>query len=91
MLNVVAPAYEAAGCQVIGTATSGQAARNLGDEAAIDNSRTIASLMWHLDHGRLCLDDRTLVVLDEAGMTDGPCSAIHARAPSFNAATFRRW
>jgi hypothetical protein len=33
------------GCQVIGTATSGQAARNLGGEADVDNSRTIASLM----------------------------------------------
>jgi ABC-type branched-subunit amino acid transport system ATPase component len=30
MLNVVKGAFEAAGCQVIGTATSGQAAGNLG-------------------------------------------------------------
>jgi ATP-dependent exoDNAse (exonuclease V) alpha subunit len=72
MLNVVAAAFEEAGCQVIGTATSGQAARNLGGEADIDNSRTIASLMWHLDHDRLRLDGRTLVILDEAGMTDDP-------------------
>jgi ATP-dependent exoDNAse (exonuclease V) alpha subunit len=57
---------------VIGTATSGQAARNLGGEADTGNSRTIASLMWHLENGRLRLDSRTLVVLDEAGMTDDP-------------------
>jgi ATP-dependent exoDNAse (exonuclease V) alpha subunit len=72
MLNVVGAAFEAAGCQVIGTATSGQAARNMGYEAGIDNSRTIASLIWHLDHNRLSLDSRTLVILDEAGMTDDP-------------------
>jgi hypothetical protein len=33
MLEVVAAAHEASGCQVIGTATSGQAARTLGREA----------------------------------------------------------
>ena len=52
MLEVVAAAFEAAGCQVIGTATSGQAARTLGDEAGIDESRTLASLVWRLDHDR---------------------------------------
>jgi conjugative relaxase-like TrwC/TraI family protein len=72
MLNVVGTAFESAGCQVLGTATSGQAARNLGTEADIDNSRTIASLMWHLEHDRLRLDNRTVVILDEAGMTDDP-------------------
>jgi ATP-dependent exoDNAse (exonuclease V) alpha subunit len=70
MLEVVAAAYERAGCQVIGTATSGQAARNLGDEADIENSRTLASLVWRLDHDRAPLDARTVVILDEAGMTD---------------------
>ena len=70
MLEVVAAAYERAGCQVIGTATSGQAARNLGDEADIENSRTLASLVWRLDHDRAHLDANTVVILDEAGMTD---------------------
>ena len=72
MLAVVTDAFEAAGCQVLGTATSGQAARNLGDAAEIDESRTIASLMWRLDHDRLRLDRRTVLILDEAGMTDDP-------------------
>ncbi len=44
MLRAVADAFERAGCQVIGTATSGQAARNLGHEAEIGESRTLASL-----------------------------------------------
>jgi hypothetical protein len=69
-LEVVAATYERAGCQVIGTATSGQAARNLGDEADIENSRALASLVSRLDHDRAHLDARTVVILDEAGMTD---------------------
>jgi hypothetical protein len=72
MLEVVAAAYERAGCQVIGTATSGQAARNLGDEADIEDSRTLASLVWRLEHDRARLDARTVVIVDEAGMTDDP-------------------
>jgi ABC-type polysaccharide/polyol phosphate transport system ATPase subunit len=66
MLNVVAAAYETAGGRVICTATAGQTARRLGGEADIDNSRTIASVMWHLDQDRLQLDSRTEVILDEA-------------------------
>jgi conjugative relaxase-like TrwC/TraI family protein len=69
-LAVVADAYRSAGYQVLGTATSGQAARTLGREAGIGESRTIASLRWRLDHGRLNLDRHTVLILDEAGMTD---------------------
>ena len=57
---------------MIGTATSGQAARTLGREAGIPQSRTLASLLWRLDHGTLALTARHVVVLDEAGMTDDP-------------------
>jgi hypothetical protein len=70
LLQVVAAAFEASGCEVIGTATSGQAARTLGREAEVAEARTLASLLWRLDHGRLALDDRTVVILDEAGMTE---------------------
>jgi ATP-dependent exoDNAse (exonuclease V) alpha subunit len=70
MLEVVADAFQRARCQVIGTSTSGQASRTLGDEAGMDESRTIASLIWRLDHDRLSLDSRTVVVLDEGGMTN---------------------
>ncbi len=65
-------AFEAAGYRVVGTSTSGQAARTLGAEAGIEESRTIASLLWRLDHEQIHLDDRTVVVCDEAGMTDDP-------------------
>lgn len=34
------------------------------------NSRTIASLLWRLRAGDLTLDNRSILLLDEAGMTD---------------------
>ena len=71
-IRCVAEAYTAAGYQVIGTATSGQAARTLGREAGIAGSRTLASLLWRLDHHSLNLTAGHVVVLDEAGMTDDP-------------------
>jgi hypothetical protein len=71
-LDGVRRAFEASGFRVLGTATSGQAARTLGAEAGIDRSRTIASLLWRLDHGQLQLDRQTVVVCDEAGMADDP-------------------
>ena len=56
----------------MGTSISGQAARTLGADAGIGESRTIASLLWRIDHGQAHLDSRTVVVCDEAGMTDDP-------------------
>jgi hypothetical protein len=70
LLAVAAAAFESAGSQVIGTATSGQAARTLGREAHLGESRTLASLLWRLDHDLLVLDERSVVILDEVGMTD---------------------
>ena len=67
-LEVARSAFEADGYRVLGTATSGQAARNLQREAGVD-SRTIASLVWRLEHGTLRLDSQTVVFVDEAGMT----------------------
>ncbi len=69
-LSAVRLAFESDGYRVIGTSTSGQAARTLGRAAGIEPSRTLASLTWRLEHGQLALDDRTVVVLDEAAMTD---------------------
>lgn len=69
-LAVAADAFSSAGYQVLGTATSGQAARTLGTEAGIAETRTLASLLWRLDHDRIALSERSVVILDEAGMTD---------------------
>lgn len=49
MLRAVAEAFERSGHQVLGTATSGQAAHNLAREAGIGESRTLASLIWRLE------------------------------------------
>ncbi|MBI2709807.1 MAG: AAA family ATPase [Actinobacteria bacterium] len=62
-LDVLRAGYEGNGYRVPGTAISGQAARTLHDEAGVD-SRTIASLVWRLEHRRLAL------LIDEAGMAD---------------------
>ena len=69
-LAAVREAFEAEGFKVIGTSTSGQAARALRNAAGIEESRTLASLTWRLDHGQLRLSNRHVVVLDEAAMTE---------------------
>ena len=66
----MAEAFCRSGYRVIGTATSGQAARTLSEEAGIGFSRTLASVTWRLDHEMLELTSRDVVVLDEASMTD---------------------
>jgi conjugative relaxase-like TrwC/TraI family protein len=71
MLDVVRAAFQDGGYRVLGTSTSGQATRTLGEEAHVD-ARTVASLLWRLDHDRLHLDARTVVIVDEAAMTDDP-------------------
>jgi ATP-dependent exoDNAse (exonuclease V) alpha subunit len=68
-VDAIREANERHGLRVLGTATSGQAARTVGRDAGIE-SFTVASLLARLDRGTLTLDRRTLVILDEAGMTD---------------------
>ena len=68
-LDAATTALEQSGHRVHGTSTSGQAARTLGREAGIDSS-TFASLLWRLDRGDISLDDRTVVIVDEAGMAN---------------------
>ncbi len=53
-LSAVREGFEAAGYHVIGAATSGQAAKALGQGAGVA-SRTVASLTWRLEHGREAL------------------------------------
>jgi hypothetical protein len=71
-LDAARRAFEDAGFKVLGTAVSGQAARTLRTDAGIDEARTIASLLWRLDHGQFNLDRQTVIVCDEAGMADDP-------------------
>ncbi len=67
-LDAATNALTHSGRTVVGAATSGQAAKTLSDEASVE-ARTIASLLWRLDHGQATLDSRTVVIVDEAGMT----------------------
>lgn len=67
-LAAVRAGLEDAGFEVIGAATSGQAAQTLERGSGIE-SRTVASLSWRLDNGQLRLGDRHVLILDEAGMT----------------------
>jgi len=69
-VGAVRDGFEAAGYVVLGTSTSGQATRTLGREAGIDESRTLASLVWRFQHDSIRLSPRHVVVLDEAAMTD---------------------
>ena len=67
-LDAATTALTEDGYTVIGTATSGQAARTLGAEIGVD-ARTTRSLLYRLDHGQLTLTDRTVILIDEAAMT----------------------
>ena len=68
-LDTVLTVLEQSGYRVLGTSTSGHAARTLATEAHLD-ARTFASLLWRLDHGHETLDQRSVVVVDETGMAD---------------------
>lgn len=67
LLGAAREIWEASGYRVHGTALSGSAALNLKNSSNME-SRTIASLFYHLDQGSLHLDARDVLVVDEAGM-----------------------
>jgi len=61
--------WEAEGFTVLGAAPSARAARALQEGSGIE-SRTIQKLVKSIDEGFQQLNERTVIVLDEAGMTD---------------------
>lgn len=67
MMKAAREAWEAAGYRVIGGALAGKAAEGLEKEAGI-RSRTLASWELRWKEGRDRFDDKTVFVLDEAGM-----------------------
>jgi conjugative relaxase-like TrwC/TraI family protein len=60
-----ARAWEAAGWRVVGAAVKGEAARHLGHAAGIP-SETVAWYLAGVADGRSVLDDRTVLIVDEA-------------------------
>jgi conjugative relaxase-like TrwC/TraI family protein len=66
-LGLAREAFELAGYQVLGTAPTGIATVGLGEEGFSD-VRTVDRLLLNLDRNRAELDDRTVLVVDEAAM-----------------------
>ncbi|MCQ0030983.1 hypothetical protein EFP18_21450 [Burkholderia glumae] len=67
LLRALADGYKESGLSVFGCCQSASAAQNLSRETGI-SSRTIASLLLAVQSGRMTLTDRSVLVLDEAGM-----------------------
>ncbi|UXT61447.1 Ti-type conjugative transfer relaxase TraA (plasmid) [Agrobacterium fabrum] len=67
MMKAACEAWEQAGYRVVGGALAGKAAEGLEKEAGIE-SRTLASWELRWNRGRDVLDDKTIFVMDEAGM-----------------------
>lgn len=67
MMKAACEAWELAGYRVIGGTLAGKAAEGLQKEAGIE-SRTLAAWELRWKEGREALTDKTIMVIDEAGM-----------------------
>ncbi|ELJ8720566.1 MobF family relaxase [Vibrio cholerae] len=65
-LQAVRDAHESEGYRVIGASVAKLAADNLSREAGI-NTFTLAKLLIDLEQNRLHIDEKTLILIDEAG------------------------
>lgn len=75
MMKAAREVWEAAGYSVVGGALAGKAAEGLEKEAGIV-SRTLSSWELRWSQGRGRLDDKTVFVLDEAGMVSSRQMAL---------------
>lgn len=75
MMKAAREVWEAAGCRVVGAALAGKAAEGLSSEAGIA-SRTLASWELAWSKGRDAINDKTVFVLDEAGMVSSRQMAL---------------
>jgi Ti-type conjugative transfer relaxase TraA len=79
MMKAAREAWEAAGYRVVGGALAGKAAEGLEKEAGIV-SRTLSSWALGWSQGRGKLNERTIFVLDEAGMVSSRQMATFVEA-----------
>jgi ATP-dependent exoDNAse (exonuclease V) alpha subunit len=70
VVSAAAEAWRREGYEVIGTAVAGATAKRLGADAKLDQSLTADALVSRGQSGRIALSERTVVVMDEAGMAD---------------------
>jgi len=79
MMKAAREAWESAGYHVVGGALAGKAAEGLEKEAGIA-SRTLSSWELRWNEGRNQLDDKTVFVLDEAGMVSSRQMSLFVEA-----------
>jgi ATP-dependent exoDNAse (exonuclease V) alpha subunit len=70
VVSAAAEAWRREGFEVLGTAVAGATAKRLGADARLERSLTADALLSRAQSGRVALNDRTVVVMDEAGMVD---------------------
>jgi len=85
MMKAAREAWEAAGYRVVGAALAGKAAEGLEKEAGI-LSRTLSSWELRWSQERDHLDDKTVMVLDEAGMVSSKQMALFVEAATLRGA-----
>jgi ATP-dependent exoDNAse (exonuclease V) alpha subunit len=70
VVSAAREAWEAEGRRVLGTAVAGATAKRLAADCGIREAMTTDALLRRAENGRLELDGRSVVVMDEAGMAD---------------------
>lgn len=70
VLSAAARAWQLEGREVHGTAIAGVTAQRLGEDAHLDHSHTTDGLIHGVENERIHLGERSVVIMDEAGMAD---------------------
>ncbi|HLB21836.1 MAG TPA: MobF family relaxase [Solirubrobacteraceae bacterium] len=70
VIATAARAWREEGYEVIGTAVAGATAKRLRADAGLRTSVTTDALVRRASNGQIALNEKTVVVMDEAGMAD---------------------